>query len=358
MIEDRRPEESLEQFAIRKAWELGHFWNPASPNGANVKQEDLSRLKVTDPVVVDAFRSLALSDTTNYARHVFEVHGRPPQFDGQYGPAMEAMIFDSAGRCPVPDFSPPPGVVFAFDDPDLQIVVETMQARAVLPALGNGNWQSCHNIGDAHCATVMVNPGNLPSFLMPVFKKVLTRVQKAYADIGLLFRFLDMSKVDLLTGEKFDSNINIDMSFSTSSDGWIGLAIVGTGERCSGRIWAKFLATYRGGGNEDAIITQWTTLVKHELAHNCSFTHSSGGVMNPSIVNGLPPEWSANDPTTPKLKKAFGGVPVPIPGSPGPTPGPAPQPPADPVQAQIDALRLKNIVQDVQLEWLIKQVRK
>lgn len=80
--------------------------------------------------------------------------------------------------------------------------------------------------------------------------------------------------------------------------------------------------------------------------------------MNPSIVNNLPPEWTPTDPTTPKLKAAFSGVPVPIPGSPGPSPGPGPQPPVDPVQAQIDALRQENMIQQIQLDWCIRQLRK
>lgn len=357
MIEDRRRGETLEQFAIRKAWELGHFWNPRNPDGANVKQADLTKLTVADPVVVDAFRSLALSDTTNYAKHVFQVHGRPPEFDGLFGPALQAMVQDPAGRCPVPDYAPPAGVVFAFDDPYVQQVVEQMQQRGIQPALGNGNWQNCHRISNAHCATVMVNPSGLPSFLQPVFKTVLTRVQKAYADVGLLFRFLDQQKKDLLTGEPFDSNINIDMSFVNSSSGWIGLAIVGTGETCGGKIWAKFLNTYRGGSSNEAIITQWTSLIKHELCHNCGFSHSNGGVMNPSIVNNLPPEWSAGDPTTPKLVRAFSGVPVAIPGG-GPTPTPGPVPPDMSLQGQIDALRQQNLIQDIQLQYILKQIKK
>ncbi len=357
MIEDRRPGESLEQFAIRKAWEYGHFWNPSNVNGANVKQSDLLTLRAKDQVVIEAFRSLALSDVTSYARHVFEIHGRPPQFDGHFGPALQAMVEDPAGRCPVPDFAPPPGVVFAFDDPSLQQVVEQMQARGTQPALGNGNWQSCHNIGNAHCATVMVDMTGLPTFLTGIFGKVLTRVQKAYADIGLLFRFLDKQKKDMLTGDVFDSNVNIDMSFANSSSGWIGLAIVGTGETCGGRIWAKFLNTYKGGSTDEAIITQWTTLIKHELCHNCGFSHSNGGVMNPSIVNNLPPEWSANDPTTPKLTRAFSGVPVAVPGG-GPTPNPGPTPPDMSIQAQIDSLRQQNLIQDIQLQYLLRHMHK
>lgn len=358
MIEDRRPGETLEQFAIRKAWELGHFWNPKNPNGANVEQADLTKLTVADPVVVDAFRSLALSDTTNYAKHVFQAHGRPPEFDGQFGPALQAMVQDPAGRCPVPDYAPPAGVVFAFDDPDIQQIVVKMQAQSTQKATGNGNWEGCHNVGNAHCAIVQVNPGNMPSFLAPVFKTVITRVQKAYADVGLLLRYVDMSKTDILTGEKLSTGVNIDCSFSTSSSGWIGLAQVSSSESCSGRLFQKFLSTYRGGSSNEAITTQWITLLKHESAHNCGFLHTNGGVMNPSIVNNLAPEWSASDPTTPKLKKAFSGVPVLIPGSPAPEPGPdpTPRPPADSVQEQLDALRMQNIIQDVQLTWLIGKV--
>ena len=80
--------------------------------------------------------------------------------------------------------------------------------------------------------------------------------------------------------------------------------------------------------------------------------------MNPSIINGLPSEWVSSDPTTPKLKKAFSGVAIPIPGSPVPGPGPGPQPPADPLQAQIDALRQQNLIQDIQLQYLLKYMRK
>ena len=80
--------------------------------------------------------------------------------------------------------------------------------------------------------------------------------------------------------------------------------------------------------------------------------------MNPSIVNGLPPEWSANDPTTQKLKKAFSGVPVPVPGSaPNPNPNPNPQPPSDPVQEQLDAIRLHNVIQDVQLSYILRKIK-
>ena len=357
---ERKPDETLEQYAIRTVYEHGGFWNPDTPDGWNIRQSDLAKLKATDPVVVQAFISYAKANVVKYTEATLDVHGRRPMFDGTLGPAMEKMILDPEGRCPIPDYAPPRGVVFSFDDPAIQEVVTTMQSDNGMPSLGTGNWPSCHNVGKYHCATVRVNPSGLPSFLQPLFVQVLTRVQKAYADVGLLFRFLNMNKVDILNGEELDTNINIEMSFVNSSSGWIGLAIVGNSQTCQSNIWCRFLATYKGGSSNESIITQWTTLIKHELGHNCGRSHTSGGVMNPSLVTGLPAEWTASDPTTSWLKSQFGGTPVPIPGDNGPDPGPNPDPPDPMPDWKIVAkeLQLKNVVQDVQIQWLTEAVRK
>lgn len=355
---ERQPNETLDQYAIRTAYEYGHFWGADNPNGWNIRQDDLPNLRITDPVVIQALRSLSLADPIVYTRKALDAHGRIPDFDGILGPAMSAYITDPAGRCPIPDNAPPPGVEFNFSDPYLQQVVTRMQADAAFAAAtGPGNWRSCHGIGNAHCATVRVNETNLPSFLRPVFTEVLTKVQKAYADVGLLFRFLDQNRKDLLNGEQIDSTVNIEMSFVTSSDGWIGLAILGTNQTCSSNIWCRFLATYKGGTSNAAIVQQWVTLIKHELGHNCRFNHTRGGVMNPSIVNGLPTEWVDSDPLTPSLKQEYGGVAVKIPGA--PDPGPDPNPPSPPngsIEQKLFEVQLKNIVQDTHLKWLTDKV--
>ena len=265
----------------------------------------------TDPVAVQALISLAKSDVPAHAAAVLQKHGRGPDFDGEAGPAMAAFL--EVGRCPVPDFAPPKGVVFSFDDPGLQEVVEQMQDDGSAEAIGSGNWAGCHNIGNFHSAIINVDVSGLPSFLNPVFRQVIVNVQRAYAGVGLLFRFISSGR-DMITGESNGDQSNTDMSFVNSSSGWIGLAIVGQNQSCGSKIWCKFLNTYRGGSDNQSIIQQWTTLIKHELGHNCGRGHTNGGVMNPrSLMVSLSIGYQS-DPSTSWLKQQFGGVPVPIPG--------------------------------------------
>jgi len=347
----QRPGETISQFAIRTAWETGQFWDPADEEGLEIRQSDLPKLSASDPVVVRAMIRMAKIDMTRYAKHVLNTHGRMPDFDGELGPAMESFLVDSDSRCPVPDFAPPPGVSFHYDDPDLQKVVERMQADYAMPAFGIGNWKGCHNVGEFHCASVGVNTSNLPSFLQPVFLQVLKNVQLAYAGVGLLFRFIKDGR-DMLTGESFSGIINTQFSFVQSSQGWIGLAILGQGQTCGSTIWCKYLATYRGGNSDAAVVQQWTTLIKHELGHNCNRNHTNGGVMNPSIVNGLPTEWGANDPSTPWLKQQFGGVPVPIPGG-----GDVPPPPPTTLEARVDAMAVELALVNAKANWAVAKLK-
>lgn len=341
-MRSRKTGESFQQYVIGILWETGRLFS--------VPQASLETLTLRDQVVIDALIDLTKMHAAEFAERTLIHHGRLPIFDGDAGVATaDLFINDIPKRCPVPDYAPPPGVVFQFEDPAIQEVALAMQAAE--PALGVGNWKSCHNIVDGHCATVMVNPANLPVHVKRNWTEIIRLVQKSYADVGLLFRFLDQGRKDYLTGEVIDSNINIDMSFVQRSEGWIGLAIVGTNQSCGDRIWCRFLSTYTGGSSPAQVTQQWVSLIKHELGHNCGFSHTSGGVMNPSLINGLPTEWAANDPTTSKLKREFSGVPIQIPG--GGTPKP-PVPPTGDVQSQLDDLNLRLSLQQIQINWLIK----
>ena len=262
-----------------------------------------------DPLVVHAiqsyqsFMSPALEPLI--AKHHPERASASVAVDGVVGPATDELF--SLPRCACPDH----GVAMA-------------QA-----AIGGGSWKSCHGIGDFHSASVRINRAGLPSHLAPVFEDVLTRVQRAYDEVGLRFWFDGRSPVQT------------DLSFVGSSDGWIGLAIVpGNALSCNANpIWLRLLATYKGGNTAEAVAQQWTSLIKHELGHNCGLSHSSGGVMNPSIVNGLPWSWK-NDPSEGLLRSRFGGVPIPS----APTPGPNPPP-------------VEGYIPDLELIWKGKKYR-
>ena len=196
-------------------------------------------------------------------------HGRPAKHDGVIGAATRVLF--AQPRCGCEDYG-----------------------DKVQPAIGTGSWKGCHDVGDFHAATVYVDDRGLPGFLRPVWDKVWDRTAAAYDEIGLRFTRVP---------EEGDSNTTI--SFVPRAPGWIGLAVVGQNESCNSHIWAKFLATY----NPDDTVGFWTELVMHELGHNACLQHSRGGIMNPSIMRGLPPSW-IDDPSESILRKLYGGEPV------------------------------------------------
>lgn len=166
-------------------------------------------------------------------------------------------------------------------------------AAAATEEAGTGNWNGCHGIGPFHCASVRFL-NNPPDFLSPLMPTIWNRVVDAYAEVGLLFDRDDAAPS------------NIDISFVQPDGGWIGLAIVGTGQGCKDQIWARFDKNYKPAN----LVSEWTTLIKHELGHNCGLSHSQGGVMNPYVIPGLPVSWSG-DVSLPLLRQRFGGVVLP-----------------------------------------------
>lgn len=234
---------------------------------------DLSKLTLRDTCVKEAIRSHQAFDA-NYEIFSQALHHRSVDPDGDIGPATELVL--DLDRCYVADY----------------------EDESVAMAVGSGNWRGCHGVGNFHSASIKV-VNSPPSFLAPVFEQVKERIVEAYAEVGLLLHFDGRSPV------------NITWEFVGRSSGWIGLAQVVNNATCnSGSIFCRYLATYRGGNSDDAIITQWTTLGKHELGHNTGMGHTSGGVMNPSLINGLPVSWR-NDTAWRLLVSRFGGERVP-----------------------------------------------
>lgn len=346
MTQCRKPNETPEEFAIRRAYETGHFWGPENPNGPNVDQADLSKLKEDNPVVKAAFRSFSRMMVRDYAVAVAKHHKRAPDFDGVRGPALTETL--EVARCAVPDHAPPPGVVFQFDDPQIQEVVERMQANAqvAVPAVGGGNWQRCHGVGEFHRCRIRVDRTNMPSFLQNgVFEKIMReRFIPANREIGLDKEFVTSGPA------------NSVWSFVNSSDGWIGLAIKTLGLGCGDEVWARFLSTYRPSNTE----REWGTLFLHEDGHNDGLDHTNGGIMAPSIQTGLA-MWRPSDPSLSRMTSWYGGVPY-VPGEP-PPPNPPPVPTTlEQVVAMVNALQkqqfednIRNAVQDAQIAFLMNR---
>ncbi len=194
-------------------------------------------------------------------------HRRPLRCDGELGPATREL-FDRP-RCECPDYGP-----------DVQ------------PATGDGNWKGCHDFANFHAVKFYVDTRNLPGFLEPHIEEILANAIAAYDAIGLRW---------IRTYDKAEANTVVSWEVGR---GWIGLAIVGQGQKCNDRIWCKFSQSYKPGN----IVRMYSGLVCHEWGHNAGLQHTRGGIMNPYLLS-LPASWQG-DPSYSILARKFGGKPV------------------------------------------------
>lgn len=168
---------------------------------------------------------------------------------------------------------------------------------------GSGSWPSgCHKEEwpNNHSFAVYFDMTSFPKHWEPAFDKSWSLVQQAYADIGMAF-FRTMTR----------SKANTVVTWQRGS-GWIGLAIVPRGPKCGQQIWAKYDNRYGSSFAIEKLIYQLAFLMAHEFGHNMGMSHTRGGVMNPSLINGIfyPDQWRRNDPAFPLLKRFFGGEPI------------------------------------------------
>lgn len=169
-------------------------------------------------------------------------------------------------------------------------------------ATGSGSWPSgCHSeFPNNHSFAVYFDLAGIPSHWKAAFDQAWSLVQQAYADIGMaFFRVFERSKANsVVTWQR--------------GAGWIGLAIVPRGPKCGQTIWAKFDNRYGSSFPLERLISQLAFLMAHEFGHNMGASHTRGGIMNPSLINGTfnPDQWRKNDPLLPTLTRWFGGQPI------------------------------------------------
>ena len=252
---------------IQYLWDLGHFKNPAYPN--TIVVTDLLKLKLTDQVVRDAIKSFQEFMVDDFDRLSLELNHRIGVTDGEIGPATTALF--EVERCGLPDYG--------------------------IEAAGSGSWPSgCHpEYPNDHSFAVYFDKSNMPGFWKPVWDQAWLLVRQAAADMGMAYF------------EVQDQNRANTVVTWTRGNGWIGLAVVPRSPKCRERIWAKFDTRYQPRD----LVNQLARLLAHEFGHNKGFSHSRGGIMNPSIVTGVfrPNAWRG-DPSESLWIRSFGGNPV------------------------------------------------
>lgn len=270
---------------LRMLFDFGHFRNPVNQGGPswNVQREDVIHLDLSHPAVVEAIASYQQFMLNILEPLSIGIHKRSPMADGDIGPATDMLFLIK--RCQCPDFAMEGGHY----------------------ATGDGSWPAnCYpeNWPDTHAIKIRFDTSGMRSFLEDVFdSQVWPIVQKSYADVGLM-----------LIREDNNEDAHLQASFVRPDGGWIGLAIVPGHTYCGLSIWQLYDQDYQ----PHALVPDWVSLIKHEIGHNLNLNHTSGGVMNPGIINNLPYDWfGVGDPSESTLRRFFGGEPVDVP-DPGP----------------------------------------
>lgn len=168
---------------------------------------------------------------------------------------------------------------------------------------GSGSWPSgCHpEFPSNHSFAVYFTRSGMPRHWEKAFDEAWSKVQIAYADIGMaFFETQDRSKANtIVTWER--------------GRGWIGLAIVPRGPKCGQRIWAKYDTRYGSSFSLGQLVNQLAHLMAHEFGHNMGLGHTRGGIMNPTLLNSpfTDTAWRGT-PSFATLKRFFTGEPLDI----------------------------------------------
>lgn len=287
-----------DQELIQAAFRYGHFHNPEFPTSHNVDESALHLLTLADRVVKDAMASWQMADG-NLVALSLSAHKRPPQTDGDVGPATRALA--ELPRCPIPDHPMPPGATFTFADPGLQRAVESQQRAA---AMGSGSWPSCDPLrpGVNSLRVGIGNASSAPATIKAYMAKALAAVVALYGEVGLAVRYvLDDPSAD----------VEISKLFISIPGGVIGWNTFPQPNTCNQTIDGRLDTGYAPSDWK-----YWAILEAHESGHGCGLQHGRGHIMNPSIQMVTPFSWIGSYSFAP-LKRYFGGEPLtPVPTEP------------------------------------------
>lgn len=306
---------------LEQVHDWGHFYSPAALAIGHVRRNELAVFKLDSPVAKAALASLQRFMAADMQPLVYKHHRRALVPDGAVGPATRELA--SSPRCPFPDYAPPPGASFHYDDPDLQTSVERYQQWK---ATGSGSWPAgCKGRAGIHEITISFDTSLMPSAVRPWWDEIKARLIAGCAAVGILL-------IEVPVGQ----SANIRMSWRGLAGSTIGLAEFNNGT-CGDSVFC-----YLDPGFAPSLVMV-LILLMHEVGHNLNFEHSGTDaegnyfIMHPSIRN-VPPHWVQRDNAGKityrdiryaKAKEFFGGEPIappvpPPPPAPGPTPIPIP----------------------------------
>jgi hypothetical protein len=302
----------------RAKWlhQFGHAWNPAFPNLWNIDAGRAALMDGSESDYRDLVRSFQQLDA-NIAAMAAHYHGRPLIDDGDVGPATNAVFHFR--RCSMPDFAPPAGAAFHYEDPELQAAVESYQRFAEAGYTGgSGSWpKGCDPAQpDVHSVVVRLDSSSASSHQKSILADVLRYVEETEAEMGQAVRHVVDGTYE---------NPQHDVKFQFIAGGVIGFAYFPDANTCRQTVTARIDNSF------DARLPVLAELLTHEYkGHSDGLEHTRGGIMNPSIGSPTARASWKGDPHERTKTRYFGGVAIPGP-TPAPVPTPTPTPgPGDP----------------------------
>lgn len=284
--------------------QFGHAWgNPA------LRHIDARQAALMDGSEAD-YRELVRSFQeldANVAAMVGALHGRALVADGDVGPATEAVL--GFRRCAMPDFAPPPGASFHYDDPNLQAAVESMQRAAAEPRITGPYWRGCDpQRPDVHSLVIGIDASDAPSVFKANVEQILAERTRIAAEIGVAVRFV--------INPKSLDGLQQYQVYRSIPGGVIGMNYFPNSNSC-GRIPNGSMDSTYNPSNVRLHIGLGT----HESeGHGFGFNHTRGGIMNPSILDS-PLTWKG-DAAWSQVTRYYPAEPL----EPAPTPIPGPTP--------------------------------
>lgn len=286
-----------------EAFKRGRAWDPAFPNLQNLDLHAVEKMNGTE---ADAKRLVESYQRSSERFNVLveAFHQRfEPDYDGKVGPATLALA--NSPRCPLPDFAPPPGASFHYDDPDLNEAVRRMQA-----ATGQGSWRpGCYGNPQVHEIKVSYDLSKLSSKQREWMPAVKAHNAMAVASMGL-------RAIEVPVGEF----ANVKFYGRNYGGSTIGMAQFNNAV-CGDSVFCTVSPNYAPE------FVMFLILVMHEFGHTMNFEHSNKFIMNPFIMR-VPEYWVRRDPLSggityqdvryAKGRQFFGGDALDPPELPGP----------------------------------------